>query len=131
VYEGISGEEQKLEEDLLTSLEDLMNIQKALEDTSEIAQRDLSSEFASIKQRISGYHSLLTSVFEGNFTVSKPIRGPQLQKTGLDLLNDIEAALSITPSSIKMLRENRSFIASALSKLNTAITPLLKTNSTE
>lgn len=114
ILEAVAGEETaQPPQDLLEYLENIMDVERDLTQSSAISQRNISAEFKALTQLFRQYPSSCDPILEQSFQ--------RARKTGQELLNDIEAFLFVSPGSVEDVQKLRAEAVSALSLLYGAV----------
>jgi uncharacterized membrane-anchored protein YhcB (DUF1043 family) len=114
ILEAVAGKETaQPPQELLESLENIMDVERDLTQSSAISQRNISAEFKALTQLFRQYPSSCDPILDQSFQ--------RARKTGQELLNDIEAILSVSPGSVEDVQKLRAEAVSALSLLYGAV----------
>jgi hypothetical protein len=108
--------------DFLETLCDLMNVDH-MKPISEASQRNLSEEYASINSIKQFSTALFSPILAQKIAIPNQSHGEPIQKTGQELLEDIETIRRSSPRSLEELRQNRESMAAALSAISTVLDP--------
>ncbi len=120
IFEGTLEEKSSTQlEDPLARLVDLMSVEEKLNRVSETSKRNLGEEFRSLSSSIErlkkSSSDLVADVLDTAFSISD-----QEEKTGSQLLSDIEAIVTLSPNSKEDPLKYRETAAIALSTLKAA-----------